>query len=198
MSGPDFSVIKMMRYLLALSAGAAMPLGFSPFDFWPVPMLAIGIIFLLTRTLSVKPATLCGFLFGVGMFGAGTSWVYVSIHEFGAASPMLAGLLIGLFVLGISVLMIMPVFLLYSWLNQRQADKGSSNRLHPWQQALLFSGLWVLFEWVRSWLLTGFPWLLAGYALLDTPFASLAPVTGTYGLSLLMVTTACLLAALIP
>lgn len=191
------SYLKAVRYLLSLTAGATMPLGFSPFDFWPVPMLAIGVIFLLTRTLPVKPATLCGFLFGVGMFGAGTSWIYVSIHEFGAASPLLAGLLTGLFVLGISALMIMPVFLLFGWLNQRKAEQGSSNGLHPWQQALLFSGLWVLFEWVRSWLLTGFPWLLTGYTLLDTPFAALAPVTGIYGLSLLIVTTACLFAALV-
>lgn len=188
--------LQAIRYLLALAAGAAMPLGFSPFDLWPVPMLAIGIIFLLTRTLPVRVATLCGLLFGIGMFGAGTSWIYVSIHEFGAASPMLAGLLTGLLVLGISALMIMPVFLLYSGLNQRKARQGAGNKLHPWQQALLFSSLWVLFEWVRSWLLTGFPWLLSGYALLDTPFADLAPVTGTYGLSLLMVTTACLLFAL--
>ncbi|WBA85713.1 apolipoprotein N-acyltransferase [Endozoicomonas sp. GU-1] len=186
------SSLQVARYLLSLAAGAAMPLGFSPFDFWPVPMLAVGIIFLLTRTLPVKTATMCGFLFGVGMFGAGTSWIYVSIHEFGAASPILAGLLTGLFVLGISALMIMPVFLLYSWLNQRKAGP-----LPPWQQALMFSGLWVLFEWVRSWLLTGFPWLLSGYALLDTPFAALAPVIGTYGLSLLLVATVCLLFALI-
>ncbi len=189
--------LQVVRYLLSLTAGAIMPLGFSSFDFWPVPMLAIGIIFLLSRTLPVKAATLCGFLFGVGMFGAGTSWIYVSIHEFGAASPMLAGLLTGLFVLGISALMITPVFLLYSWLNQRKAEQGTACRLHPWQQALMFSGLWALFEWVRSWLLTGFPWLLSGYALLDTPFATLAPVIGTYGLSLLMVATACLLFALV-
>ena len=178
-----------LRCLLALAAGAAVPLGFSPFDFWPAPMLAIAVIFLLSRTLSVKTAALCGFCFGAGMFGIGTSWVYVSIHEFGAASGPLAALLTGFFVLGLSALVIMPVFGLYAWLNRKQTA--------PWQQALLFSGLWVLFEWVRSWILTGFPWLLFGYALLDTPFAALAPITGTYGLSLLMVTSACLFAALL-
>lgn len=194
---PVRSSLQVVRYLLSLAAGAAMPLGFSPFDVWPVPMLAIGIIFLLTRTLPVRTSAICGFLFGAGMFGTGTSWIYVSIHEFGAASPILAGLLTGFFVLGISALMIMPIFLIYSWLNQRKAGQGNACRLSPWQQALMFSGLWVLFEWVRSWLLTGFPWLLSGYALLDTPFAILAPVVGTYGLSLLMVTTACLLFALV-
>ncbi|MGB0360641.1 MAG: apolipoprotein N-acyltransferase, partial [Endozoicomonas sp.] len=59
------------------------------------------------------------------------------------------------------------------------------------------SGLWVLFEWVRSWLFTGFPWLLLGYTLIDTPFSGLAPVTGIYGLSLLIAASACLLVALL-
>ena len=193
LSTPRRPLLGAVRYLLSLAAGALVPLGFSPFDIWPAPMLAIGVIFLLTRTLSVKVAAGCGFLFGVGMFGAGTSWIYVSIHEFGGAAPPLAALLTGLFVLFIAALMILPVFLLYSWLNQRYAQR----RWLPWQQALLFSGLWVLFEWARSWLLTGFPWLLFGYALIDTPFAALAPLTGVYGLSLLMVTTTCLLFALV-
>ena len=182
-----------IRYLLSLMAGALVTLGFSPYDVWPVPMLAIGTIFLLTRTLPVKAAVRCGLLFGVGMFGTGTSWIYVSIHEFGAAAPPLAALLTGLFVLFIAALMVVPVFALYGWLNQRFAHR----RWRPWQQAVLFSALWVLFEWARSWLLTGFPWLLFGYTLIDTPFAALAPLTGVYGLSLLMVTTACLLFALV-
>ena len=183
-------LLRAIRYLLSLTAGALVTLGFSPFDAWPVPMLAIGTIFLLTRTLPVKAAAGCGFLFGVGMFGSGTSWIYVSIHEFGAAAPPLAALLTGLFVLFIAALMVLPVFALYGWLNQRFAQR-------PWQQAVLFSALWVLFEWARSWLLTGFPWLLFGYTLIDTPFAALAPLTGVYGLSLLMVSTACLLFALV-
>ncbi|WP_299728322.1 apolipoprotein N-acyltransferase [uncultured Endozoicomonas sp.] len=190
-----FSSINAVRYLLSLAAGALIPLGFSPFDYWPISMLAVGAIFLLSRNLPVKVTALCGFVFGLGMFGAGTSWVYVSIHEFGAASPLLAGLLTSLFVAGVSAAMILPLFWIYGWLNQRKTNAG--NKLQPWQQALLFAGLWVLFEWVRSWLFTGFPWLLLGYTLIDTPFSGLAPVTGTYGLSLLITATICLLVTLL-
>lgn len=185
--------IALVRGVLSLMAGALLPLGFSPFNLWPVPMVATALVFLLVRNAPIKTSTLCGFLFGIGMFGTGTSWIYVSIHEFGAASVPLAGFLTLLFVLAISALMIMPLFFLYSGFNR---SFQSNYARPPWQQAFLFAGLWVLFEWVRSWLFTGFPWLLLGYALLDTPFSSLAPVTGTYGLSLLMVTTSCLLVAL--
>ena len=46
------------------------------------------------------------------------------------------------------------------------------------------------FEWVRTWLLTGFPWLFAGYASIDTPVAGWAPITGVFGVSLLIALTA--------
>ena len=190
-----FSTINVVRLLLSLFIGALIPLGFSPFGYWPVPLIAMGAIFLLNRTLPTASAALSGFLFGLGMFGTGVSWVYISIHQFGAATPPLAGSLTLLFAIGLSVLMILPAFWLYGWLNNKR--QSTNNPLLPWQQALLFASIWVLFEWVRSWLLTGFPWLLLGYTLLDTPFSGLAPVTGTFGLSLLIVTTACFIAALL-
>ena len=177
-------------YAASLLSGAAIPLGFSPFNLWSVLMLAIAAVFITHRNTPPRRALLNGFLFGVGMFGAGTSWIYVSIHQFGAASPALAGLLTGLFVAGISLLFVVPCFWLYSTLRQRW-------HIHfAWQQALLFSALWLIFEWTRSWLLTGFPWLLSGYSLLDTPAASWAPVTGVYGLSFLVVITSTLVASL--
>lgn len=183
------SKITYIRYLLLLAAGAIFPLGFSPFDFWPVSALSIALAFLLCRTLETKSAAIGGFVYGTGLFGAGTSWIYVSIHEFGAASPPLAGFLTLLFALGMSAFFLFPPFALYACLNKKLKQPS------PWRQALIFAGLWVPFEWVRSWFLTGFPWLLTGYSLLDTPFASLAAITGVYGLSLIVAVTGCLLAA---
>ena len=176
-------------HLLTLVAGALFPLAFSPFDYWPVLLLATAAGFYLCRTETLAMAALRGLLFGIGIFGAGTSWVYVSIHQFGSAPVALAGLLTLLFVLLLATCFVMPLFAGYAKLRDR--FKITS----PWQQALLFSGLWVLFEWSRSWFLTGFPWLLQGYSLLDTPFQSWAPVVGVYGLSMLLVLTATLLTA---
>ncbi|WP_252178265.1 apolipoprotein N-acyltransferase [Endozoicomonas sp. 4G] len=176
-------------HLVTLLAGSLFPLGFSPFNIWPVLILATATGFAYTRTETVKTTTVRGLLFGLGLFVTGTSWIYVSIHNFGAASAPLAGLLTFLFVLMLATIMVMPLFYLYAKIRHR------FNIQAPWQQALLFAGLWTLFEWVRSWLLTGFPWLLEGYALLDTPVQSWAPVVGVFGLSLLMATTAALITA---
>ena len=172
---------------MAAFAGALFPLGFSPYEFWPVLLLASGCIFYLTHQTDMRTTLIRGGLFGTGLFGAGTSWVYVSIHEFGSATPPLAALLTLSFVLLLTCVFIIPQFYTYNRLKQRFCiDK-------TWQKALLFSGLWVLFEWFRTWFLTGFPWLLQGYALLGTPFQGWAPVVGVYGLSLLMVMTASLI-----
>ena len=44
--------------------------------------------------------------------------------------------------------------------------------------------LWILGEWLRGILLSGFPWLYLGYSQVDTPLALLLPFTGTLGVGL--------------
>lgn len=176
--------------LASLLAGAAIPLGFSPFNFWPVLMLAIAVTFTINRRTPLKTALTNGFCFGLGFFGVGVSWVYVSINQFGSAPAPLAILLTALFIASLASLFTVPLFGLYHSIIHRRIIT------RPWQQALVFSALWVLFEWLRSVLLTGFPWLFVGYALLDTPFSGWAPVAGTYGLSFLVVASSCALAAI--
>ena len=170
-------------------AGALVPLAFSPFDYWPVMLISTGLLFLLlNRADSTRSHLWRGFLFGAGMYGTGVSWVYVSIQQFGGAPVPLAALLTALFVLALAAVFITPLAWLFSRLKVHCSEV---------KRVLLFAGLWVLFEWMRSWLLTGFPWLLSGYTLLDTPFSGLAPITGVYGLSLLVALISAATAAII-
>jgi apolipoprotein N-acyltransferase len=158
--------------LLAPLAGALITLSLAPFDIWPSAIAGCAIYAYLLATCTPRQALWRGWLFGAGLFGSGASWVYVSIHVYGNASIGLAALLTVLFCAGLALL-----HAAQAWLYARFV------RPLPGGMLLGFAALWVLGEWLRSWLLTGFPWLYLGYAHVDTWLAGWAPITGVYGLS---------------
>ena len=170
------SRVKALASLLVpIISGALFVPGVAPMSAWPSTLLSIAALLYLMHRKSQQSAFFIGWLYGVGLFGAGVSWVYVSIQVHGQAPPLLAGTLTALFCLGLATLTGLQMAL------YRRCSRG---RKTP--SSLLFAAIWVLFEWLRSWLFTGFPWLYAGYIALDTPAAGWAPVVGVYGLSFLI------------
>lgn len=166
-----------MRYaLLALIAGLLFPLAFAPYDLWPLMFVSIAMAcFCLQQSESARQALLRGWLYGMGMFGFGVSWVHVSMHDYGFMPLWMAIPFTAIFA---AVLALFYGLTFYcSWRLGRSA--------------LVFAGSWLLLDWVRGWFLTGFPWLYAGYSLIDTPLAPLAPLGGVWLLTL----TAVLLAS---
>ena len=174
-----------MIYLLALAAGALLPLSLAPFDFWPAGIVALAGWFWLLRRPDASGA-LTGWLFGLGKYGVGASWVYVSIHVYGNAPPPLAAFLVLLFVAGLALF---P--LLNGWLFRRYRS-GSAL-----VDAFLFAALFSAFEWLLTWFLTGFPWLYVGYAHLGTVLAGWAPVGGVLLMGFLLALGAALLVVFI-
>lgn len=160
-----------------LALGVLVPFAFAPFDLWPLALLGIGLAGELLRGHSPRRTAWLAWCHGFGLWGFGTWWLYVSIHDYGytppwLATPMVAGLA------GVMALL----FALLGWIYAR---------FHLTRAPLLaLPALWVLGEWLRSWLLTGFPWLFTGYAFIDTPLAGFAPLTGVFGVSLIAVFTA--------
>lgn len=115
-----------------------------------------------------------GFLFGLGKYGVGASWVYVSIHEHGGAPVPLAVLLVGLFV---AFMALFPATQLAAF------GKLRDRLAPPMLQGVTFIALWVLWEWLLTWVLSGFPWLFVGSGQIDGPLAAFAPVGGVLLLS---------------
>ena len=169
------------RDALALLAGIALVAAFAPFDGWPLAVLAPAALFLLWRGCSRGRAAWRGWLFGVGLWGAGVYWIYYSLHLFGAAIAPLAGALTVLFVLALALI---PCALGALVARGDVEDRGAVWLL------LVVPGAWLVVEWVRSWLLTGFPWLLLGTSQVETWLAGYAPVFGVYGMSLAVAVTA--------
>lgn len=161
--------------LLALLIGALLTLAFSPFNVYSLAFILPAVLLSIWLKSSPKKAFLIGLLFGFGFFGTGASWIYISIHRFGNASILLSTFITALFVIFLSLY---PATLGYVFRKYFSKKSTVKNCL------LVFPALWVLWEYLRSTLFTGFPWLLLGYPQLITPLKGLAPIIGVYGLSL--------------
>jgi apolipoprotein N-acyltransferase len=143
-------------------------------------MSLAGLFALWRRQPGTAPAT--GYAYGLGLFLAGVSWIYVSLHRYGGMAMPLALLAVLLFV---AVLAVFP--LLAGWLFRRlQTGRWLGD-------ALLAASAWTLTEWLRAWFLTGFPWLIAGYSQTPpSPLAGFAPVFGLFGVTLALALVAAL------
>ena len=117
------------------------------------------------------------YFFAVGMYGTGVSWIFVSINDFGGVPSLAAIGLTAAFILSYSFTSLMGALL---HVNVRDG-------------LVAFPAIWVILEWSRSWFLTGFPWLFAGYSHLESPLSGYIPIVGVYGLSLLTVVTSVLI-----
>ena len=161
------------RLAAAFAAGATLNFAFAPFGWWPLALLAPAALFALIRGLPPRRASSTGAAFGAGVFGFGTYWLYTCLHVFGLVPVWLTLVLQAAL---IALMACYPAALCY--LANRFWLKASATR--DW---LVLPVLWVLFEWLRGWLLSGFPWLSLGYALIDSPLKGFAPLFGVYAVS---------------
>lgn len=170
-------------YLAAVIAGGLTTLAAAPFSWWWLAPIAAALMYAGLTRQTGRQALLRGWCYGLGLFGTGASWVYVSIHDYGYTSMPLAIFLTALFVASMALFIAVPFGLYRRFIGAR------------WS-VLSFAGLWVLMEWLRTWLFTGFPWLLLGSTQVDSPLAPWAPVGGVYLLSLIVALSGALLVKL--
>ena len=162
---------------LLLTAGAIFPLATAPFYWWPAGLLSIAIFCIAMRSVHTAPQAFWRtWIYQFGMFGAGVSWIYVSIHDFGDTSMPVSALVAAIFAAGLALVPALVFALRQKLVGQQLA----------WLTLPVF---WFLAEWTRSWLLTGFPWLYAGDAHLNSWLSGWAPVIGSFGISAILVLT---------
>ena len=158
----------------AFVAGALTVFAYAPFHFAFLPLATLAALFWLwQRADQPREAALEGFAFGMGLFGAGVSWISIALETFGGVPTVVAFLgMLGL----VAYLALFPA--LAGWVVARIARPESIARL------VAAVAAWAFAEWLRGTLLTGFGWLAVGYAQLlpavAMPLAGFAPLGGVY------------------
>ncbi|AKQ33589.1 apolipoprotein N-acyltransferase [Candidatus Coxiella mudrowiae] len=168
---------KIFFNLFAILAGALLALAFAPANWFPIAFISPAILLSIWERYTPLQSLWRGWLFGLGFFGIGTSWIYVSIHKFGNANVPLAVLITILFIFILSVFIAIQGFS-FSLLFRRKSMVTTS--------LFAFPAWWVIWEWLRSELFTGFPWLFLGYSQIHFPLKGFAPLIGVYGVSLIV------------
>lgn len=170
-----------LQIALALGAGATTVVAFAPFGLGVVALFSIAALGWLWRHAATPGrGAWLGYAFGLGLMGFGVFWIRISIAQFGGVHTALAISITTAF-----VLLMASYYALAGWLVVRLGGNRSTAAL-----ALIVPGVWVLVEWLRGWLFTGFPWLALGYSQIDLPLRGYAPILGVYGVSLVLVFSA--------
>lgn len=170
--------------LIAFLLGVAATSLFAPMAWaYVAPLLLLPLLF-VSLHVSPRDSAAHFFWFGFGLFLTGTYWIYISVHVFGNAPLWIALLLM----VGLSLIMA-ALISVAGWL------LGQLSHGEPMRLLLIAPASWVLIEWLRGWILTGFPWMSLGYGQIDTLLAAWAPVLGVYGVSFMLVLSAAALLA---
>lgn len=171
---------KTSMSVLAIFSGAVLPLAFAPFGYYLVAEVSLVLLLFVWLGASPGKAFWYGWLFGLAFFGCGIYWVYISVHHYGNAPVILAAAILALLVAFLALYPAIQGYLLNKFFPENN-----------WPKFLLaFPASFVILEWFRGWVLSGFPWLFLGYGHVSSPLGGWAPIFGVYGVSFLIALTA--------
>jgi apolipoprotein N-acyltransferase len=159
----------MLYVLYALITGALSAFAFEPVGWWPLLLVAFGVLCeLLDRSKTVGRSLLIGWAFGVGQFAVGLNWI-ATAFTYQSNMPAWLG--------WVAVVLLSLYLAIYPALATGLAWRfGRDNRV---VLVLVLGGAWTITEWLRGTMFTGFPWNPAAAALAPTPLITVTPLIGT-------------------
>lgn len=160
---------------LSFITGLSLVFAYAPFSQWYLALFIPAIIFYHLSNKPPKKSAELMFFFALGWFSSGISWVHVSIDQFGGLPLSISLVLMLLLCL---YLALFPAFAVYL-----AGYFSSEKKLNLW----LLIPFWLVSEYLRSVVLTGFPWLSLGYSQIDSPLANFAPLIGEVGITALII-----------
>lgn len=168
----------ILPFIISLCSGAMLSFALAPYYYWWIALLSPALLYACLRQRSAKQAFFIGWGYGFGLWFVGAFWLYTSIHVYGDTSAVLSVIMIAIMALAMGLFTA-----LQTWIYRR---------FFP-ETPLTFAPLWVLFEWAKTWVFTGFPWLFVGYAFTERFLDGYAPLFGVFGVSFVVILLACAL-----
>jgi apolipoprotein N-acyltransferase len=163
----------MRPNLYAFLAGLAAACAFQPLGLWPLMLAALAFLLrLVGEAPRLRSALARGWWFGFGQFVLGLNWIATAFTYQAAMPAWLGWVAVVLLSLYLAVYPAVAAGLAWRW--------GRSDRL---ALVLVLAAAWIVTEWLRATLFTGFAWNPIGVSLIATPIARVATLVGTYGLS---------------
>ncbi|WP_434278765.1 apolipoprotein N-acyltransferase [Acinetobacter sp. CE-15] len=164
--------------LISLMSGAVFSLALAPYYWWWLAILSPALLYACLKGRTPRQAFAIGLSYGFGLWFVGAFWLYTSIHVYGDTNAVLSVLMIAIMAI------VMGLFTaIQTWVYRR---------FFP-ETPLTFAPLWVIFEWSKTWVFTGFPWLFAGYAFTERLLDGYAPLFGVFAVSFVVIMLACAL-----
>jgi len=168
------------------AAGALQTVACVHTGWWWLPMLSIAwLVARLNASPGAARGAWLGWAFGTSWLVAGVWWLFISMYRFGDIPAPLSALAVLALAAALSLYLALAGAAYVRW-----------RRGTPMADAALFAAVWLLAEWARAVLFTGFPWVASGYSQVDGPWAALAPWVGVYGIGALVGGSGALIAAL--
>ena len=171
---PALRPLSRTTLLLSALAGAATVFAFAPFHAWPLQLACLALLsHLFLCTTRARDGFLLGWTFGTSALLSGTHWLYVSLHIYGEMPAPVAALAVVLLSASLGLLYGLAIWLA-AWAGLRANSKAFS-------AIAILPACWMLADWTRGWIFTGFSWVATGYAHTTSPLAAYAPLIGVYG-----------------
>ena len=158
-------------------AGILYVLAFPPFNLKFAIYISLIIFLSLILMQSKKNAMILSFIYGLLIFSLGTSWIFNSIYTYGNGGIVISSIVTIIFILVQSSYFLIIGF----FINSIYFDY--ENKL----LILAPASFLVLIEFIRSYLFTGFPWLIIGHSQIHTIFDNMYPFLGSYFVSFITV-----------
>ncbi|MBI5682582.1 MAG: apolipoprotein N-acyltransferase [Deltaproteobacteria bacterium] len=166
--------------IASVISGTIMIFAFPPFDIWVIGWFGMAPLFFAIYDKKPLQAFALGFIWGIVFFLGTVYWVVNSMVNYGGV-PVWASVL-ALLLLVIVLSLYPAVFAYFTFSREKHAFHPSAFRL------IFIPFLWVSLEFVRTYLFTGFPWVLLGYSQTAfLPIMQIADITGVYGVSFLII-----------